>query len=370
MAGQHLLIWFSLAEHLVEDLRSCGLFETVQHFQPKFVEGSTHPDQLWGFEPPEIPDECWQKVTVLLTNAWLPRSPEQAPNLRLIQTMSAGVEHYLTREDFFTNKVRCQVQLASAAGVHSSAIGEQVLMHTLAHFYEMRALNEIQASRSWNRSLYVPPGQIGVSPELRGQTIGVIGYGCIGREVARLATAFGMKVLAASSTGRRAAARGYTIAGTGDDDGSLPEAWYPSGDAEAMKDFWAKSDVVVLCCPVTETTKHLINASTLKQMKQSSFLVNVSRGAVIDQDALIEALENKQIAGAFVDVTDPEPLPKDHPLWTTKNCTVTPHVTGATNMYETRCAELLKINMARLIAGECPKNAYDLKAAITCCIDG
>ncbi|ORY83809.1 hypothetical protein BCR37DRAFT_378822 [Protomyces lactucae-debilis] len=360
MSGEHLLISFPLEQHLVEDLRSCGLFETVEHYPTKFVVGSKHPDNFWNHEPPEIPAECWTRATVLMTMFWLPKSPEQAPNLRLVQTMSAGIEHFDGSAYLASPDVKKQVQLASAAGVHSSAIAEHILMHILAHFHKMSVLNKIQAARSWNRTLYVPPGSLAGSPEIRGHTIGVIGYGCIGRDVARLATAFGMKVLAASSTGRKAPARGYTIAGTGDDDGSLPEAWYPSGDAEAMEDFWAKSDVVVLCCPVTKTTKHLINASTLKQMKQSSFLVNVSRGAVIDQDALIEALENEQIAGAFVDVTDPEPLPKDHPLWTTKNCTVTPHITGATTMYETRCADLLKINMARYKSGEQLINDMDL----------
>jgi phosphoglycerate dehydrogenase-like enzyme len=361
---EHLIINFPLEQHLVDAIRSWGIFDTVEHFPSTFTLQSTHPQHFWNYEPANIPEEAWQKATALMTMVWIPESMQQAPNLRLIQAMSAGLEHMFERGTYLqSQEVQEKVKLCSAAGVHSSSIAEHAIMHILAHFHKLSVLTQIQQERYWHRTAYVPPGSLNGSREVRGHTIGVVGYGCIGREVARIATALGMRVLAASSNGEKAPARGYTIDGTGDSEGALPMAWFPSGNETAMRDFWSIADVVVLACPLTSATRHLVNADTLKQMKKTAFLVNIARGAVIDQPALIHALETEQIAGAMVDVTDPEPLPQDHPLWTTKNCVITPHITGATAMYETRCVDLLKENMARLKAGKSLINEFDLSRA-------
>lgn len=215
--------------------------------------------------------------------------------------------------------------------------------------------------------------------------MGILGYGCIGRECGRLAKAFGMNILGASSSGKKAPARGFTEPGTGDPNGDIPSSWYSSNNPESLKDFLEKVDILVIACPLTDTTRFIISAKTIKYLKKSAYIINIARGQVIDHDALFSALEENRIAGAILDVTDPvrsfgetrrpsrpmtirihanmdfqEPLPKDHRLWTAKNCVVTPHISGAGTRYETNCVDLLEVNLGRLLNGEDVLNQANL----------
>ena len=288
---------------------------------------------------------------------FVPPSLAAAPNLRFIQGMSAGVEHMLTAP-FFAEAPK--VTVASASGVHSTNIAEYVLMQCLNAYHRQSVLRNIQQGEKWSRTLYVPGGSLVGSPELRGDVLGVLGYGCIGREVGRLGRAFGMTVLAASSTGEKAVARGWTVEGTGDEDGLIPKRWYSTNDTQSLREFLEAVDVLVLACPLTDVTRGLISETTLRYLKRTAYVVNIARGPVVDHAALYTALEEERIAGAILDVTDPEPLPPGHKLWTAKNCVITPHISGSGTMYEERCVDLLETNLKRLNQGEDVLNKVDV----------
>ncbi len=358
MGGHNLLIAFPLEDHLVKRVRDTLGFKSVKHYPSTFVAGTKHPKALWSHEPPYIPDDVWKDTDVLMTMFFVPDSRAQAPDLKYIQGMSAGLDHMVSAPFF---KEAPDVVVASASGVHATNIAEYVIMQSLNAFHKQSILREIQAvDKRWARTKYVPPGSISGSPELRGHTIGILGYGCIGRECGRLASSFGMTVLAASSSGKQAPARGFTVEGTGDAEGVIPEAWYSSNDPASFKDFLQKVDILVIACPLTDVTRNMISDKTITYLKKSAYIINIARGPVIDHEALYTALEEERIAGAILDVTDPEPLPANHKLWTAKNCTITPHISGSGTMYETRCVDLLEVNLKRFLDGEDVLNKVDV----------
>jgi len=173
--------------------------------------------------------------------------------------------------------------------------------------------------------------------ELDGLTMGVVGFGRIGRTVAALATAFGMKVLAASSTSRR------------------DPSGVPFVDLETL---FRQSDVVSLHCPLTQQTKNLVNQELLALMKPTAFLLNTSRGPLIDERALAEALDAGRIAGAAVDVLSVEPPPADHPLLRARNCMVTPHIAWATRAARSRLMQVAVTNVRAFLLGK-PQNVVN-----------
>ncbi|CCG81438.1 putative Dehydrogenase [Taphrina deformans PYCC 5710] len=356
--GEHLLVSFKVEDHLLDRLRSDSRFASVEYYPSNYVEGTKHPGAFWHHEPPEVPKKVLEKTTIQMTMFYVPAEAESVPNLRFIQGMSAGVEHLLPALAPLM-KSHPDLKIASASGVHATTIAEYCIMNLLSLFHRQSVLRDIQAQQKWNRTMYIPPGQLGGCSELRGKRLGVLGYGCIGREVARLASAFGMSVAASTSGGTRTLAKGYTIQGTGDPDGALPVSWSKSTDGAQFEQFLRDCDVLVISCPSTPATKHLINRKTLGYLSSDVVLVNVARGSVIDHDALLDALEGDKLAGAVLDVTDPEPLPPNHPLWQARNCVVTPHIAGGGHLYTTRCVDLLSINVDRLSRGEAAMNAVD-----------
>jgi len=356
--GEHLLITFPLEAHLVHRIRDNFGFETIEHYPSIFTPGTEDPRAVWSHVPADIPENVWKKATVVLTMFIVPENRAQAPNLRFIQCMSAGVELWANDPVF---EEAPEIIAASASGVHATNIAEYVIMQSLNAYHRQSVLQEIQhVDKRWTRTKYVPPGTISGSPELRGDVMGILGYGCIGRECARLASAFGLHILAASSSGKQAPAKGFMVEGTGDLDGHIPEAWYSSNDPALLREFLEKVDILVIACPLTKVTRNIISDETIRFLKKSAYVINIARGPVINHDALYQALEEERIAGAILDVTDPEPLPANHKLWTTKNCTITPHISGAGTMYETRCIDLLEVNMKRFRKGEPVLNQVDV----------
>ena len=326
------------------------------------MANSKHPKQFWNHEPADIPDHIWEQTDILQTMFVCPESRKQAPNIRFIQGMSAGLEHFLHAP--FFEQVResgDNVTVCSASGIHSTKIAEYVLMQALSVYTRLPFLLEHAKKQSWNRTAYVPPGKLSGAAELRGKTMGIIGYGCIGRETARLANAFGMEIIVATTSGKQTPGRGFVIERTGDQDGLLPRAWYKTSDVNALRRFMEEVDVLVLSCPLTQVTKHIVSAKSIRYLKANAIIINVARGGLIDYDALMQALEEGRIGAACLDVTDPEPLPDNHPLWTAKNCFVTPHIAGATEYYAQRCVDLLEINIGRWTSGETVLNPVSLK---------
>jgi phosphoglycerate dehydrogenase-like enzyme len=286
---------------------------------------------------------------VLYTWNVFPSTAADAPRLRWVQLHQAGIDA-LTENPLYLNS---DVAFTTGSGIHAIPMAEYTMAMVLAFAHHMPRMMEdkisgLWPSERWNR--YLPK-------ELYGSTIGIIGYGSIGRQIARVAAAFGMKVLAIKRDLRQPGETNtYTVADTGDPEGELPDRMYPP---EALHSFLGECDFVVLTVPLTGTTKHLIDAAALKAMKMDAVLINVARGDVIDEAALIEALRNELLRGAALDVFSQEPLPADSPLWTLPNVIISPHIAGLTPQYYERAADLFAENLRRFIGGEPLMNQVD-----------
>jgi phosphoglycerate dehydrogenase-like enzyme len=286
-------------------------------------------------------------VEVLLTSLGLPNGA-QAPKLLWVQAYSAGVDHYLRSERGLLERVI----LTTASGVHGPVMAEYGLMMILAWAHLLPQMMAYQARAEWlpqRWKLFTPT-------ELRGATLGVVGYGSVGREAARLARAFGMRVLASKRDPSRREDSGWTVPGTGDPKGDLPERYYAP---EKLRDMLRECDYVLLTLALTPATRHIIDAAALRSMKPSAVLVNIARGALVDEPALIEALRLGTIRAAALDVFETEPLPAASPLWSLPNVLLTPHMSGYTPAYEERLALLFADNLRRYLAGQPLLNRVD-----------
>jgi len=271
-----------------------------------------------------------------------------ASGLRWVQLHSAGADHLLGNPI-----MQSDVLLTTSSGIHATPIAEYVLASILAYRWRVPLWTGCQRESRWPADRW----NLFARPELRGSTLGVVGYGSIGREVGRLARAFGMRVLAVRRSAGRAD-RGYAVEGTGDPDGSIPERFYPP---EALQEMLAECDYVVVALPLTAATRHVIGEPELRAMKPSAYLVNIARGGLIDEAALVRALREGWIGGAGLDVFDQEPLPPDSPLWEVDNALISPHVAGFTPHYDQRAVDLFARNLARYLAGEPLLNQVDKK---------
>ena len=147
---------------------------------------------------------------------------------------------------------------------------------------------------------------------------------------------------------------GYIVPGTGDPDGTIPTAWFSGLDKPSLHNFLSQDlDQLVISVPLTKETHHMLSTAEFDILsKKKTFVSNISRGAIIDQPALVSALKDGKIRGAALDVTDPEPLPEDDELWDAPNCIVTPHISGINTSYTTRSLDILRVNLERLRDGE------------------
>ena len=285
-----------------------------------------------------LPSSTMAGTELLYTWSALP-NPEDAHGLRWVQFHTAGLDHVQGHP-----LLNCDVALTTTSGVHAVPMAEYVMGSILAWAHRLPRMFAYQKQGVW------PGGRWEkfVPQELRGATIGIIGYGSIGREIGRLARAFGMRVLATKRDPRRITDDGYQLDGTGDPAGDLADRVYP---AAATCSMLAECDYVALCAPLTAETHHLIDETAFKAMKPGVYLVNVSRGKLIDEEALIKALQEGQIAGAGLDVFEVEPLPSGSPLWKMDNVIVSPHVSGFTPSYDQRAIDLFTSNLRRYLEG-------------------
>jgi len=246
----------------------------------------------------------------------------RAPNLKWFQTMSAGVDRHLDTQIW-----NGPVTITGVSGIHATPIGEFV-MGLMLMFAKKSNLSFYQQVRhEWRR----------FSPAvLRGKTVGIVGLGNIGREVARLARAFGMKVVATRRSAKKPGHARHV-------DTLLPVA--------QLKMLLKESDYVVVATPLTPDTRHLIGRAELAAMKPTGVIINIARGGVIDPAALIDALQKGRIAGAGLDVTSPEPLPPDSPLWDMENVILSPHISGGMEDYIGQATTLFCENLRRYLEG-------------------
>jgi phosphoglycerate dehydrogenase-like enzyme len=253
-----------------------------------------------------------------------------APQIRWHQTPSAGVNHILT-----PTYLERDITLTNGAGTFAIPIAEFVLTYILFHAKTIPQLLELQASHTWKRSIQLP------MQEVWGKTLLILGAGSIGQEIAKRASAFGMQVW--GSRRHPQPTPGFDrIVGTDEWRSLLPEA-----------------DYVVLATPLTPETRSLIDASALQAMRSTAYLINIARGAVVDEAALITALKEGWIAGAGLDTFHTEPLPPESPLWSLPNVFVTPHCSGFSARIAERTIALFLDNLSRYQSGQPLRNVVD-----------
>jgi phosphoglycerate dehydrogenase-like enzyme len=271
----------------------------------------------------------------------------RAPHLKWVQLLSAGADHALGGP-----LKSAEIAMTTSSGIHATPIAEYTIASMLAYAHKFHLIMRAQLRHEWLRS-----GQfMNTIDELRGRTLGIIGYGSIGRETARLATAFGMRVLGLKRDPANRRDPGWSPAGLGDPEGSIPEKFYGSDECEAIL---RESDYVSVTLPLTEHTRRFIGAREIAAMKPGAYIVNIGRGEVIDEAAMIDALRAGKIGGAGLDVFEKEPLPGESALWELENVILTPHMSGANRGYMDKACELFADNLRRFNAGQPLLNLVD-----------
>jgi len=215
------------------------------------------------------------------------------------------------------------IAVTNAAGVHGPNIAEHVVGAVLSFVRDFGEARRRQARREWRHFQ---------ADELQGATVTVVGLGAIGTAVLERLAGFGVETVGARYTPEKGGPADEVVGLT---------------DEDALHDVLARTDHLVLACPLTDATRGLVGSDELKTMPPDATLVNVARGPVVDTDALVASLRANGLKGAALDVTDPEPLPEDHPLWTLGNVLITPHNAGHTPEYYERLADIVAGNVER-----------------------
>jgi len=264
---------------------------------------------------------------LLCSGLWRNELIPTARRLAFIQSISAGTDQY-SRDALSAAGIR----VASAQGVNERAVAEHAIALILAMARQIPQARDNQTAKQWRGMI----GDISKrEDELGGKTLLIVGMGRIGSRLATLAKAFDMRVIAIRRDPSNGAGAADKVVGDDALRGVLPQA-----------------DFVALTCPLTPKTENLIDANALAAMKPSAYLVNVARGKVVNEPALIDALEQKRIAGAALDCVWDEPLPATSALWSVPNVLITPHTAGETRRYEDNVIDLLLENLERLWRGE------------------
>ena len=278
-------------------------------------------------DPATLEKRVGEADVLVVSGLWQNTLLDRAGRLRFIQSIGAGTDQF-PRDELKRRGVR----LASARGVNARAVAEHAMALILALSRRLPEARDNQGKQVWR-------GMIGElaerEDEIGGKTLLVVGLGDIGGRLARLAKAFDMHVIGLRRdplSGRGAADAVHRM---DELNARLPEA-----------------DFVALTCPLTKETESLIDAQAFGQMRPSAHLVNVARGRIVDEAALVEALATRRIAGAGLDVAAEEPLPPSSPLWGMPHVLITPHTAGETRRYEDNVIEILRDNLGRLWRGE------------------
>jgi D-2-hydroxyacid dehydrogenase (NADP+) len=299
------------AYRLAEEFLTRG--EGIRHFTVRTVD--------------ELRDRIGEADVAVVSGFWRNEFVERAPRLRFIQSVSAGTDQYdraLLREG--------GIRLASAQGANERAVAEHAMSLILALTRQLHLARDNQRSGAWRGMIGNPDAR---EKELGGSTLVIYGLGRIGSRLAALARAFGMRVIGVKRSPQGASE-------------PIDAVVTPDRFLEVLP----QADFVALTCPLTAETEGLLGEPQLAAMKPSAYLVNVARGRVVNEDALLKALREGRIAGAGLDTFHQEPLPPDSPFWGFDNVVITPHTAGETQLYEKNIVDLLVENLARLYRGE------------------
>ena len=274
---------------------------------------------------------------------------KDAPNLKWIQFMWEGVDHLLMEGYDYPGII-----LTNSSGVHSVSIAEYVFTYILHITKKVEMYRRYEMQSKWLGWWDQP-----LVKNLQGSTIGIVGYGRIGRAIGKIANGFGMRIIACKRDPEKRRHTGFEIPGCCDMEGILPERFYGPGQITEML---PQCDFVVISLPLTEDTIHFMGGREFESMKKDSVLINIGRGRLVDQEALIAALKNGEFAGAGLDVFDEEPLPRESPLWTMDNVVVTPHSSTGGNWETDAVVALFVENIQRYIHGDDLLNVIDKEA--------
>jgi len=285
----------------------------VKHFKARTLE--------------ELEGHAHEADVLVVSGLWRNTLLAAMPRLRFVQSYSAGADQY-DKALFAKHGVR----LASAQGANERAVAEHAMALILALTRQLHLARDNQQARRWR-------GMIGDraerEQELGGKTLAIVGLGRIGMRLAALARAFGMRVIGVRRTARP--------------EPMLADKVFAEADlARAL----AEADIVALTCPLTAETEGLIGAAALAALKPGALLINVARGKVVDEAALIAALADGQVRAAGLDCFPDEPLPAASAFWAMPNVLITPHTAGETERYEKNVVDILVDNIERLLRGE------------------
>jgi phosphoglycerate dehydrogenase-like enzyme len=311
----HVVLWTDSTAAYIDAIKAAGLGDRVA------IEAVPRKEKLSG--------EQMARTEVLMAYVAQPGVLPAMPKLRWVQVMTAGVENWLALPD-----LPPALTLTCARGTHAEAMPENIIG---ALFYVAKPY--AAAVENQKRGKWVPT----VAQPLTGKTLGILGLGAIGQHVARIAAALGLRVI---GTRRRAEPMAHVAE-------VLP--------AERTPEVLAQSDFLLLLLPATRETDNFINAERLAMMKPSAWLLNFGRGHLIKDEDLVAAVKAKKIAGAVLDVYRQEPLPADHPFWTTEGIIVLPHIGGPHPQRDRFVARLFTENLGRYLDGKLLKEVVDRK---------
>lgn len=284
-------------------------------------------------------------IEVLLAD-FVPTDLASWPRLRWLQYSGAGVDALTDVSPWNRGLV-----VTTASGGNSVAIGEYVLGWLLHLSQQIGELIDNHRQRSWADT------RLGLAGHgLRGRTLTLVGYGSVGREVARLAQAFGVRILAVKARPEDRVDTGFRWPGTGDPEGCIPERIV---GVEQLGEVVGEADYVLVAAPLTPATRGTLGRHILGAIRPDAWLINVGRGDIFDEHALLEAALEQRFAGAILDVARREPLEPSSPLWTMPNVIVTPHVAGMSATTWDALTDLFVENVARYVAGDPLLNQVD-----------
>ena len=273
-----------------------------------------------------------KNLDVLVTYKISPKSfKHRSERLKWIHIGASGIE-----QNLFAELIKSKVTITNAKGINANEVAEFIMAQILYFAKKINRCNDFKLNQKWNQ--WNLSKQI---IQLNESTLGIIGYGQIGKKLAKIAKSFGMYTIATRRLQSKVEKKK-----------NLDEL-LPLSDINKI---YEKSDFLVLCCPLTPQTKKMINDNIFKKMKSSSIIINISRGPIIDEKSLINALLNKQVAGAALDVFDTEPLTHDSNLFKLENVLLSPHISGNFENYHTKMIEQFSEILVKFTLGKPLKN--------------
>jgi phosphoglycerate dehydrogenase-like enzyme len=282
---------------------------------------------------PEVDIDALLASMEVLVASRLPRDIRtRAPRLRWVQYLGAGIDHLMAREEL----LKAEFTITNASGIHAIPLSETVLSMMLALTRSWRVFDDQQRRHVWERHLL---------GELHGATLGVLALGRVGRQVAAVGKTMGMHVIGSGPKLSWVNPAEYSV------DELLPRSEWRA--------LLTRSDYLVCCAPLTQETFRMFGEAEFKAMRPSAYFINIGRGQIADESALVRALQEGWIAGAGLDVFEMEPLPADSPLWDMLNVIILPHQGSDTPRIMERATQLVTENLRRYVAGEPLLNVVD-----------